>query len=128
MSLETDVAALTTAANDLAAIINLTKQTADTANSTIAQIGGVAVTTATGNITLLSNSPTYQLINPNGVSRVVTLPAPGVSDRVVFAIKNTGTGSFVLNIKNASAVTVGVPIANGFSLTVIWTGTQWEVM
>ena len=132
MTIETEVAALTVATTSLLGAITVSKTALDAKVDAVtaigAQVGQVSVVTASGNITLTAASPTYQLINPNGAARNVTLPALSGTDRVVFAVKNTGTGGFALNIKASGGTAVGVPIANGYSLTLVWAGTQWEVM
>lgn len=132
MSLETEVANLTVQTTNLLSAVNVAKSTLD--NSVVQavaasnQVGNVAVVVAAGNITLVKTDPTYQFINPNGANRNVTLPAVTALERVFFVIKNTGTAAFGLTVKNASAVQVGVPIANGYTLTVVWSGISWEVL
>ena len=132
MTIESAVADLTTQTTALLTAVNVSKTTLDNTAAAVtaigAQVGQVSVVTASGDITLTAASPTYQLINPNGAARNVTLPVLTASDRVVFAVKNTGTGGFALNIKASGGAVVGVPIANGYSLTLVWTGTKWEVM
>lgn len=93
-----------------------------------ASLGGVAVVTATGIVTLTTASQVYQLINPNGASRDVVLPAPGASAQAAFAVKNTGTAGNTLTLKTAGGAQVGVTLANGYTQLVVWSGAAWEAL
>lgn len=90
---------------------------------------GVEIVTASATVALTTASGVYQLIDPNGAARDVTLPVLTAGDAGrAFSIKNTGTGGFNLTVKNASAVQVGPVVGNGYTLAVLWSGTSWEAL
>jgi len=105
----------TTQANQAAASANL--------------LGSAQTVLATDTVALLSSSAVYQFINPNGANRTVSLPDLTVADDGrPFCIKNTGTAN-TLEVRNAANVLMsGLAVTSGFSLTVVWTGTAWEVI
>lgn len=132
MTLEAEVAALTTATNNLLAAVNIRKAAIDAAAGyadTVNQAFQTQTRTATGNVALAKTDPVYQFINPNGANRDVTLPAlTGADTSVAFSVKNTGTGGYTLTVKTAAAAVLGAAIPNGYTLSVVWDGTNWQVL
>ena len=102
---------------------------AATASAKAALLGSVATTSATGTIALTAESAVYQLINPNGAARDVTLPTLTAGDAGrAFVVKNTeSTGNF-LTIKTSSGTQVGPALGNGYTLFVVWSGSVWEAL
>ena len=99
------------------------------ASTKAALLGSAAVVVAAGPIALAAESAVYQLINPNGAARDVTLPNLTAADAGrPFVVKNTGTAGNAITLKNAAAAVIGPLIANGYSSAVVWTGTGWEAI
>lgn len=130
MSLETEVAALTTATTNLLTAVNISKGVLDAgvleATTAAASIGGANKQTLSGNLTLTALSPAYQMLNPDGANRDVTLEVPTLGGRA-YSVKNIGTANF-LTVKNAGGTQLGPVIGAGYALTVVWSGTEWQVI
>lgn len=89
------------------------------ASTKAALLGSAAVVVAAGPIALAAESAVYQLINPNGAARDVTLPNLTAADAGrPFVVKNTGTAGNAITLKNAAAAVIGPLIANGYSSAV----------
>lgn len=89
---------------------------------------GVHTQSLTGDLTLTPSSPTYQILHPNGAGRTVTLPASPPSG-LAFAIKNAASGGpDTITVRDAAASQVGQPIPWGVSLSVVYSGSAWEVL
>lgn len=80
--------------------------------------------TLSGNKTLSESSPQYQVLNPNGSNRDVTLPA-GVAG-MQFIIKNTGSAGEVLTVKNSGGTAIGNNISNTFAIAYVYDGSAWQ--
>lgn len=99
------------------------------ATAKAALLGSTATVTATGTVTLTSASAVYQLVNPNGAARDVTLPTLTAGDAGrAFVIKNTGSTGNFLTIKTSSGTQVGPALGNGYTLFVVWSGSVWEAL
>lgn len=131
MTIETEIAALTSATTSLLSAVNVSKATLDAstaqATAAAAQVGGTQRTTASGTVTLTTGSATYQFIDPNGATRDVVLPAPTAGQVCMFAVKNVGTANS-LTVKTAAAVALDLPVTPGYTLAVVWGGSAWEVL
>lgn len=100
---------------------------AATATAKAALLGSTATVTATGTIALTAESAVYQLINPNGAARDVTLPTLTAGDAGrAFVVKNTGSAGNALTVKIAAGTQIGPLIANGYASAYVWSGTGWE--
>jgi len=87
----------------------------------------VETRTLTGNITLVKQSPTIQMLDPGGAARTVTLPALVDSKGLVFLIANKADALEVLTVKNAGAVTIVTPTQN--EAAIVWSdGVTWSGM
>lgn len=132
MTLEAEVAALTVATNDLLTAVNVRKAALDLAADyadTVNQAFQTQVRTASGNIALAKTDPIYQFINPNGANRDVTLPdVTGADTNLAFSVKNTGGAGNTLTLKNFAGTILGSAIPNGYTLSVVWEGTTWQVL
>lgn len=80
--------------------------------------------TATGNITLTTDDPTYIFIDGNGSNRTITLPA-----------EFTGLCFLIMNISDTETITVQddtpttvTTISAGSFKTVIYSGTAWRAL
>lgn len=83
---------------------------------------GVNVETLAAAKTLDKGSSMVQILDPDGVTRVVNLPA--LQDGMVFWIANNGTGgtdNLTVTLPDASTITV----ANDEGLMVACDGSQW---
>lgn len=124
-------ASATTAATQ--AGIATAKATEASVSATIATtksalLGSVDTVTATATVALTSESAVYQMINPNGAARDVTLPTLTQTDSGrPFVVKNTGV-TYALTVKNAAGTQIGPLVANGYSVAVVWTGAGWEAL
>lgn len=99
------------------------------ATAKAALLGSTATVTATGTIALTAESAVYQLINPNGAARDVTLPTLTAGDAGrAFVVKNTGSAGNALTVKIAAGTQLGPLVGNGYSMAVVWSGTAWEVL
>jgi hypothetical protein len=139
MTIEAEVQALTQATTDLLQAVNVKKSTLDASTAQAEQAAAQAVAksdllgaantgTATGAVALTASSAVYQFIDPGTAARDVTLPTlTAPDDGRPFCIKNVGTAGNALTIKH-DGVQVGFPVGNGYALTVIWTGTNWEAV
>lgn len=82
--------------------------------------------TLSGNKTLSELSPQYQVLNPNGSNRDVTLPA-GITG-MQFIIKNTGSAGEVLTVKNSGGTAIiGGTIANTVVMGFFYDGSAWQL-
>lgn len=83
--------------------------------------------TLSANKTIAATDPQYHFLDPNGVDRDVTLPS-GVTD-MLFIIKNTGTGGYVLTVKDSGGTAItGGAIANGIVMGFMYDGTAWQIV
>ena len=99
------------------------------ATAKAALLGSTAIVTATGTIALTAESAVYQLINPNGAARDVTLPTLTAGDAGrAFVVKNTGSAGNALTVKIAAGTQIGPLIANGYASAYVWSGTGWEAI
>lgn len=82
--------------------------------------------TLSGNITLSNNDSPYQLLNPNGTNRTITLPTTGKFIGQFFIIRNSQThsSSGYLTIKEGST-DIEVIYSQGIK-AFIWDGTNWQ--
>lgn len=154
MTIESELVALTTQTSALLNAVNVSKVTLDqkvadatsqaeistakateasvsatTAAAKAALLGSTATVTATGTIALTAESAVYQLINPNGAARDVTLPTLTAGDAGrAFVIKNTGSAGNALTVKIAAGTQIGPLIANGYASAYVWSGTAWEAI
>lgn len=80
--------------------------------------------TLSNNKTLSESSPQYQVLNPNGSNRDVTLPA-GITG-MQFIIKNTGSAGEVLTVKNSGGTAIGNNISNTFAIAYVYDGSAWQ--
>lgn len=78
--------------------------------------------TLSGNKTLSESSQQYQVLNPNGSNRDVTLPVAGMQ----FIIKNTGSAGEVLTVKNSGGTAIGNNISNTFAIAYVYDGSAWQ--
>ena len=83
-----------------------------------------SIITANVATALTASSPTYQFINPTAN---IDLALPTVTTNKGFVIKNTGTTGYGITVK-FGGVTIPPSIGNGYSMTVIWNGVNWEVL
>jgi len=83
---------------------------------------GVNVQTLAATLTLTTNSPRYQLLDPGGAARTVTLPAE--AEGLVFTIVNTADGDEILTINN-DAGGLQMAIERFGRATIISDGTSW---
>ena len=99
------------------------------ATAKAALLGSTATVTATGTIALTAESAVYQLINPNGAARDVTLPTLTAGDAGrAFVVKNTGSAGNALTVKIAAGTQIDPLIANGYASAYVWSGTGWEAI
>lgn len=83
-------------------------------------------TTATEDITLTDNSNVIQLVDTNGSSRVITLPAVGLNNHG-FLIFNIGEDDDeIITVKNASGTTIGIVYAGSVAGWFVSSGTAWR--
>ena len=102
---------------------------ATNAAQSAALLGSAAMVTATGTVALTDTSAVYQLINPNGAARDVTLPTLTAGDAGrAFVVKNTGSAGNALTVKIAAGTQLGPLIANGYASAYVWSGTGWEAI
>jgi hypothetical protein len=88
--------------------------------------GAVAVETLAGDRTVNARTdPDCLLLDPDGVNRNVDLPVESVSDGLFYWIRNTGTGTRSLTVRDDSGVTTIVVLANGEAALVKCDGTTW---
>lgn len=80
-----------------------------------------------GSKTLVTTSPQYQFLNPNGSNRDVNLPAAETD--MLFTIVNTGSAGNILTVKDSggTAITNGA-IANGITMGFYYNGTNWQIV
>ena len=83
------------------------------------------VATSGTSITLTATSPTYQFINPTAS---IDVNLPTVTGYKGFVIKNTGTTNNGITVKTQTGTLISPVIGNGYSMTVIWNGVNWEVL
>lgn len=68
--------------------------------------GGVESSTLTGAVTLTGKSANWQIMDPDGVDRTITLPATDLTNEgVVFGFRNSGTAGNLI-IANAASSTI----------------------
>lgn len=140
MTIESELVALTTQTSALLNAVNVSKVTldqkvadatsqAEISTAKAALLGSTATVTATGTIALTAESAVYQLINPNGAARDVTLPTLTAGDAGrAFVVKNTGSAGNALTVKIAAGTQIGPLIANGYASAYVWSGTAWEAI
>jgi hypothetical protein len=85
---------------------------------------GVNAATLTGNVTLTQYSANFQVLNPNGTNRNVTLPALTKGRQRWFNIRNSGTSANLV-IKNPDATTL-VTLVPGASAMIAGTGAAYS--
>lgn len=85
---------------------------------------GVNTEALSANKVLSTADKFYQMLDPNGSDRDVTLPAE--ADGVEFFISNTGSTN-TLQIKNDAGTAQGTPIVAGASVTIVSDGTSWFI-
>lgn len=85
---------------------------------------GVNVQTLAATLTLLATSPMYQLLDPGGAGRTVTLPAE--AEGLKFVIVNTGDGDEVLTINN-DAAGIQETVERHGRVEFVSDGTSWFV-
>lgn len=101
---------------------------ASNAAQSAALLGSAAIVTATGTVALTDTSAVYQLIDPSGANRDVTLPALDSNHAGrSFVVKNAGSGAYALTIKSG-ATRIGPSLMPGYSLSVLWTGEAWVAL
>lgn len=101
---------------------------ATNAAQSAALLGSAAMVTATGTVALADASAVYQLIDPNGANRDVTLPALDSNHAGrSFVVKNAGSGAYSLAVKYG-ATQIGPSLMPGYSLSVLWTGSEWVAL
>lgn len=81
-------------------------------------------TSMSGNATLTNTSNQYQMFDPNGADRDVTLPTAETS--MAFVIKHFGSAN-TITVKRADATTL-VTLTAGDTATAIYDGTAWQVL
>lgn len=88
----------------------------------------VSNSTLTGNLNLLDTSATYQIIDPGGANRVVTLPATTLGKFV--EIRVTGNTTFTVTVQNQSASTLAVltdQVGSSYKAEFASTASEWVV-
>ena len=83
--------------------------------------GGVNVEALTGAKTLTEASGMVQILNPNGGTKVVNLPA--VKDGMMYFIANSGSGGHDLTVTKPDSLTFVV--SNGKGLLIACNDTNW---
>tara|TARA_R110000868_G_scaffold123583_1_gene327157 strand:- start:1402 stop:3099 length:1698 start_codon:yes stop_codon:yes gene_type:complete len=92
----------------------------DLATSTL-----VNVETLAGNKTITSTDEYYELLDPDGTNRTVTLETTNMSEGQSFYIKNTGT-SGSLEVKQSSTSLLYIP--SGHFAIFTFDGTNWKTL
>jgi hypothetical protein len=88
---------------------------------------GHNVETLSGAKTLLPQDAQFQLLDPDGSHRDVTLPAEEASQGLFFIIKNTAGGAENLVVENDAAATKET-LGQGKWGIFMCDGTSWETM
>lgn len=86
--------------------------------------GGVHIQALSGAVTLDRDMAYLAFIDPNGATRVVTLPDPEVG--LMWFVLNTADAAEDLTIKNAAATTLGTISQNEGAL-IVSDGVNWYV-
>lgn len=90
-----------------------------------APYGGTNTETLAAGKTLVTYSPKFQRLNPNGSDRVITLPSETASAGLWFVLSNTGTsGNLTVN---SSTGTLLVSVNPAQAVTVSCDGTTWTL-
>lgn len=80
--------------------------------------------TLTGNITLIKESPTIQMLDPDG-ARTVTLPAEADSDGLIFMISNEADAAEIITVEDDGTNTIVTPTQN--EAAIVWcNGVTWS--
>lgn len=87
---------------------------------------GVASTTMSGNVTLISTDYPIQHFNPNGANRSITLDVTTQSFGKQFTIIHSGV-SKSLTLKESGGSTIYVMNTPGETVSVVWSGSVWKV-
>lgn len=85
---------------------------------------GVTRTSMSGDATLTSASDQYQMFDPNGADRAVTLPT--AVTKMGYVIKHYGSAN-TITVKRADATTL-VTLTAGDTASCIYDGTAWQVL
>lgn len=93
--------------------------------------GGASITvsreTLSDNKTLISSDANHQFLNPNGATRNVTLPTGFSGGFFVFKNIAANTTLFNLDIRNPANASIFI-IPPQYTVSVVWDGTEWQVM
>lgn len=73
--------------------------------------------------TLVSSSPNYQILQPNGSDRTVNTESSPTTGRY-YLIYNSGSAGNVLNVKDSSNTAI-ITIPNGMGSMIMYTGSAW---
>ena len=95
-------------------------------DSPITMPDGINVETLSGALTLNQKSADWQILDPGGSSRVVTLPPEEVSEGRVMHFYNAADAAENITIQNDAAGSLGV-INPGGSAAVVCKATTWSV-
>lgn len=91
-------------------------------------IGGINVTALTGAVTLTNASSHFQLLDPGGASRDVTLPGNDAGKGMVFVFGNTADDYENLVVKNAAASTIVTVAPGEYAIVGNPTGAGWSLL
>ena len=86
---------------------------------------GAQVRTLAGNVTLVADSPTAQVMDPGGSARTVTLPAEADSEGLVFLIINSADAAEVITVED-DGTTTQATIAQDEAALLFCDGTSWH--
>lgn len=100
---------------------------ATNAAQSAALLGSAAIVTATGTVALTDTSAVYQLIDPNGAERDVVLPTLAAGDAGRSIVVNNAGSAYALTVKSG-ATQIGPSLTPRYSLSVLWTGSEWVAL
>lgn len=90
--------------------------------------GGINVETLGAAKVLDNRSSQFQVLDPGGASRDVTLPALGTSKGLVFVFRNTADAAENLVIKNAAAATIATLARGEAAVIGNESGAAWSIL
>ena len=87
---------------------------------------GVDIDTMTGNATWVATTGNFQILDPGGADRTVTLPAEETSNGLWFQVYNSADADEVISINN-DAASLRVALGRGDSALLVCDGLGWGV-
>lgn len=83
----------------------------------------VVENTMSGDVTLTTSDKTYQILDPDGADRILTLPTPATG--MSFVVKHAGSAN-TITVKDDGGSVLGTLNAGDFT-TLVYSGSDWQV-